>query len=180
MTRFLSKLQGKAEEWLTLLAAVAVGAMMVITTADVVMRRVFEVHVKGSYVFVALLFVFVIFFGLAYAQRQDAHISIGVVYDRLPRKARRPIEGVALVISLVLFCLVTWYSAQSAWFNFLAGDTLLGAIPVVTWPSRFAVPVGAGLLSLRFLVQIIRLARRGELFEEAVIRGEAEKRGTGI
>ena len=166
----LPKLQVKAEGWLTLLAAGVVGVMMVITTTDVVARRVFGEHVKGSYEFVSLLFVYVIFFGLAYAQRQDGHITIGIVYDRLSRKARRPIEGVTLVICLVLFSLITWYSARTAWFNLLAGDTILGAMPVLTWPFRFGVPVGAGLLSLRLLTQIVRLVRRGELFEERVRR----------
>lgn len=172
LRRFLPKLQIKAEEWLTLLSAGIIGAMMMITLADVVARRGFHYHVKGSYEYVYLLFVYIVFFGLAYAQRQDAHITIGVVYDRLPRKARRYVEGVTLGISFVLFAALTWFTATSAWFNFLIGDTVLGAIQVITWPSRFGVPVGLGLLALRLLVQIVRLVRRGELFEEAVVREE--------
>lgn len=175
MARSPSRVIAKIEEWFTILAAIAVGVMMLITTVDVVARRVFGEHVKGSYEFVALLFVFVIFLGLAYAQRKDAHITIGVLYDRLPRKARRPIEGTTLIISLVLFSIVTWYSATSAHFNYVIGDTILGAIPVLTWPSRFGVPVGTGLLSLRLLLQFIRLVKEGELFEEAAKEKLARK-----
>lgn len=172
--RFLSKLQIKAEEWLTLTSAGIVGAMMVITTVDVIMRRGFHEHLKGSYEFVMLLFVFVIFFALAYAQRRDRQITIPILYDRLSRRGRYIAEGVTLVICLVMFAAITWYTAQSAWFNFVMGDTLLGAIPVLTWPSRFAVPVGTGMICLRFLVEIGRLVRRRELFEEAA-RSEAIK-----
>lgn len=170
LKRFLPKLQIKAEEWLTLLSAGIIGAMMLITLADVVARRGFRYHVKGSYEYVALLFVYIVFFGLAYAQRQDAHITIGVVYNRLPRKARRYVEGLTLGISFILFATLTWYTATSAWLNFILGDTVLGAIQVVTAPARVGVPVGLGLLALRLLVQIVRLVRRGELFEEVVVR----------
>lgn len=170
--RFLSTLQIRAEEWLSYISAVAIGFMMVITVADVVARRLFHGHVQGSYEYVALLFVYLIFFGLAYAQRQDAHITIGILYDRLPRKARLSTEGVLLVISFILFSALTWYTAKSAWVNFLLGDTLLGSIQVATWPSRVGVPLGCGMLALRLLVQIVRLVGRGELYEEAVVREE--------
>lgn len=168
--RFLLKLQIEAEEWLSYISAGAIGAMMVITVADVVARRFFHGHVKGSYEYVSLLFVYLIFFGLAIAQRRDAHITLGILYDRLPRKVRLPIEGVTLALSFILFSALTWYTAKSAWFNFLMGDTLLGSIQIVTWPSRVGVPVGCGMLALRLLVQIVRLVRRGELYEEAVVR----------
>ena len=147
--------------------------MMVITVTDVVARRGFHEHVKGSYEYVALLFVFIIFFGLAHAQRQDAHITIGVLYGRLSPKARRIVEAVTLSICFVLFAALTWYTGKSALFNAQLGDTVLGSIQVITGPSRFGVPVGCGLFALRFLVQIVRLLRYGELFEEAVVR-EAE------
>lgn len=179
VTGFWFKLLVKVEDWITILAAVAIAAMMVITTTDVIARRAFDIHVKGSYEFVMLLFVYVIFFGLAYCQRQDSHITVGILYDRLTKKARRSIEGVVLVISFVLFALITWHSALSAWFNLQAGDTILGAMPVLTWPSRIGVPVGTGLLSLRLLVQIVRLVMRGELYEEVVVREESAKRGAG-
>jgi TRAP-type C4-dicarboxylate transport system permease small subunit len=157
--RFLSKLQTSAEECLGYISALAIASMMVITVADVLVRRVFHGHV--------------IYFGLAYAQRRDAHITIGIVYDRLPRKAQLPIEGVLLSISFILFSALTWYTAKSAWFNYQMGDTMLGAIQVKTWPSRLGVPVGCGIFALRFLAQLIGLVKRGELYEEAVIGEDA-------
>lgn len=169
VTAFLSQWQVRAEEWLSYVAAAAIAAMMVITVTDVVARYVFRKHIAGSYEYVALLFVYLIFFGLAYAQRQDAHITIGVLYERLPRRARLVSQAVVLVASFILFSALTWYTAKSAWVNYLLGDTMLGAIQVVTWPSRIAIPVGCGALALRLLVQIVRLAKRGELYEEAAV-----------
>jgi len=168
--KYLMKLQIKVEEWLSYISAGAIGAMMIITVADVVARRLFHGHVKGSYEYVSLLFVYLIFLGLAIAQRRDAHITFGILYDRLPRKVRLYTEGVILALSFTLFSALTWYTAKSAYVNFLMGDTLLGSIQVVTWPSRVGVPVGCGMFALRLLVQIVRLVGRGELYEEAMVR----------
>lgn len=170
LIHFLLKLQNVAEEWLSYISAAAIGFMMLITVADVVARRVFHGHVKGSYEYVSLLFVYLIFFGLAIAQRRDAHITFGIVYDRLPRRARIPVEGGILVLSFVLFSVLTWYTAKSAWVNYLMGDTMLGSIQVVTWPSRLGVPLGCGMLAFRLLTQIIQLLWSGILFEEAAKR----------
>jgi len=168
----LSVAQNRIENWFCILSAGIIAGMMVITVADVICRRVLNYHIKGSYEYVSLLFVYLIFFGLAYAQRQDKHITIGILYDRLPRKARKPIEGVILIISFILFAAITWYSGKSALFAYYSHDTVLGVVQVITWPSRFGVPIGSGILALRFLTQIIRLVRRGELFEETAVKEE--------
>lgn len=174
--RFLSNQQIKVENWLSYISAGVIAAMMIITIADVVARRGFSEHVKGSYEYVALLFVYLIFFGLAFAQRTDSHITIGVLYNRLPRIGRLRTQAVTCIIGFGLFATLTFFSAESAFFAYKIHDTLLGAIQVITWPSRIGVPVGIGLLALRFLAQLIGIIKRGELLEEAAAkeRGEAE------
>ena len=167
LTRSLASLQRRIEEGLCYVSAVAVGAMMVITVAEVGARWLFRKSVPGSYEYVSLLFVYLIFLGLTYAQRRDAHISVGIVYDRLTRRSRKIIEGVLLFASFALFAALTWYSGVSAWENYLLGDTILGAIQVETWPARAGIPIGCGMLALRLLVQLSRLLRHGELYEEA-------------
>jgi TRAP-type C4-dicarboxylate transport system permease small subunit len=168
--RFFSNLQVKAENWLSYISAGVIATMMIITIADVVARRGFNYHVKGSYEYVSLLFVYLIFFGLAFAQRTDAHITIGVLYNRLPRIGRLRTQAVTCIIAFGFLAALTYFSAESAFFAYKIQDTLLGAIQVITWPSRVGVPVGIGLLALRFLAQLIGIIRRGELLEETAAK----------
>jgi len=157
--RVLSKLQVNLEQGLTFAAATIIGAMMLLTTASVVMRRVFNSPIRGDYEYITLLFVFTVFFGLAYAQSRHQHIRIAVVHDWLSPRQRRYVDIVVLTISLGLFLILTWRSAiQTAW-ALEKGDTILGAIQVKTWPPRLAVAVGAGLLCLRIFVQLVRRVR---------------------
>jgi len=157
--RVLSKLQVNLEKGLTLVAAAIVGVMMLLSAASVLMRWVFNSPIRGDYEFISLLFVFTVFFGLAYAQSRHQHISIGFVHDRLPERLRRYVDIVVLAISLGLLLIVTWQAAISTAWALKMGDTILGAIQVKTWPPRLAVAVGTGLLCLRIFVQLVRLVR---------------------
>ena len=159
MGRVLSKLQVNVEQGLTLAAATIIGVMMLLATASVVMRRVFNSPIRGDYEYITLLFVFTVFFGLAYAQSRYQHIYIGVVHDRLSPRLRRYVDIVVLTISLGVFLIVTWRSAVNTAWALEMGDTILGAIQVKTWPPRLAVAVGTGLLCLRIFVQLVRRVR---------------------
>ena len=165
-----TRLQDRLEELLCYISALAVAVMMTITTLEVVVRGVFYTSVPGSYEYVSLLFVYLIFLGLAFSQRRDAHIAIGIVYDRLPRKTRQIVQGVFLLVAFVFFAAITWTSAVSTWNNFVMGDTMLGAIEIHTWWARAGVPAGCALFSLRFLTQLCCLVTSGELYEETAAR----------
>jgi TRAP-type C4-dicarboxylate transport system permease small subunit len=165
-----TRLQDRLEEFLCYVSALAVAAMMLITTLEVIARAAFYKSVPGSYEYVSLLFVYLIFLGLAFSQRRDAHITIGIVYDHLSRKARQIVQGVFLLVAFVFFAAITWTSAVSTWDNYVLGDTVLGVIEVHTWWARAGVPVGCGFISLRFLTQLCSLVTSGELYEETAAR----------
>lgn len=166
MGRFLSRLQARAEMWLTVGGAIATALMMVMTTAEVFARKVLNTSLEGSYEYVSLLFPGVVFLGLAYAQSRNEHIQFGISDDWIPVRLRRPIQGVVLGLSLVLFGVVTWSSALAVVWAQQMGDTILGALAVLTWPSRIFVPVGAGFLCLRLAVQLGRLVNGRDVFEK--------------
>lgn len=179
MTKFTAaaaRLQNLIEEWLCYISAMAVAVMMAITVLEVFARALFRKSVPGSYEVVSLLFVYLIFFGLALSQRRDAHISIGLVYDHLPRKAQQIVQGVFLVVAVVFFAAITWASAVSTWENYVLGDTILGVIEVKTWWARASVPIGCAFFSLRFLTQFCCLVTSGDLYEETAMRERAPQK----
>lgn len=164
--RSLPRLQTQAEMWLTVGGAITTAVMMVITTAEVFARKVLSTSLEGSYEYVSLLFPGVVFLGLAYAQSRNEHIQSEILEDRIPVWLRRPIQGVVLGLSLILFSIITWSSATAVVWAREMGDTILGALPVLTWPSRIFVPVGAGFLCLRLAVQLWRLVAGRDVFEK--------------
>lgn len=160
------KAQRQMEDILSYISAVAVAFMMVITVADVLVRYLTSHNVPGSYSFVSLAFVFVIYLGLALAQRENSHIAIDALYDKFPRPLRKTLQGVQLLVMLLFFAGLTWYTGVSAWENYSMGDTILGAIAVFTWPARIMIPIGMFFLSFRFLSQLVELVVQDVLIEE--------------
>ena len=164
--RALLSVQRHIEDILTYFSAAAVAAMMVITVADVLVRYLTPTNVPGSYEYVSLLFVLVIYLGLAYAQRENSHIAIDALYSRLPRRWRKLLQFLQLSAFLVFAAALTWYTAAVTWDNYVLGDTILGAISVVTWPSRLTISIGFLVLAFRFLIQLLNLVILDKLIEE--------------
>lgn len=164
--RALLSAQRHIEDILTYVSAAAVAAMMVITIADVIVRYLTPTNVPGSYEYVSLLFVLVIYLGLAYAQRENSHIAIDALYSKLPRRYRKLLQLFQLGTFLVFAAALTWYTASVTWDNYVFGDTILGAISVVTWPSRLTISIGFLFLSFRFLIQLMNLLILDKLIEE--------------
>lgn len=158
--------QRKLEEIACYASAMAVAIMMTITVLEVFARALFSISLPGAYEYVSLMFVYLIYLGLGYSQRHDAHITVGILYDHMPRGLRKVVEGVYLLAAFLFFAILTWTSAESAWTNYVMGDTVLGIVEVKTWWARAGIPVGLALFSLRFLTQLIHLITRDELFEE--------------
>lgn len=168
-------LQRWLEEIACYVSAMAVATMMMITVVEVLARALFSKSLPGAYEYVSLLFVYLIYLGLGYSQRRDAHITVGVLYDRMPRSARKAAQTFYLLVAFVFFAALTWTSAVSAWSNYTMGDTILGIVEVKTWWARAGMPVGLALLSLRFLIQLIGVIAEDELLEEVAKReGAAE------
>ncbi|WP_270728809.1 TRAP transporter small permease [Shimia sp. Alg240-R146] len=169
-TRRLIGVQEKLEEFACYASAMAVAIMMLLTVAEVGARALFTKSMPGAYEYVSLMFVYLIYLGLGYSQRRDAHITVGILYDYLPRGGRKIIQGVYLLVAFVFFAVLTWTTGVSAWTNFVMGDTVLGIIEVKTWWARAGIPVGLALFSLRFLIQFGRLITDDVLPEEGAIR----------
>lgn len=161
------RLQNKLEEIACYVSAMAVATMMSITVLEVLARALFQKSVPGSYEYVSLMFVYLIYLGLGFSQRRDAHITVGILYDHIPRRARKIVQALYLCVACVFFAALTWTSAASAWSAYAMGDTVLGIIEVKTWWARAGIPVGLALFSLRFLIQLIHLITKDVLLEEA-------------
>lgn len=172
LVRSLPETTLAVQKWLEEIAcyasALAVATMMTLTVLEVAARALFSASLPGAYEYVSLMFVYLIYLGLGYSQRQDAHITVGILYDHLPRSVKKAVEGIYLLSAFLFFSILTWTSAESAWSNYVLGDTILGIIEVKTWWARAGIPIGLALFSLRFLTQLIQLITRNELFEEVL------------
>ncbi|MDB5512635.1 MAG: transporter small permease [Enterovirga sp.] len=140
----------------TWIAAATMFAIMIIVSADVFMRYVFNSPLGWAYDIISLYLMAAVFFlVLSHAYQAGAHVSVDILQQRLPATPFRITEVITTGASLVVFLVITWVGWRRMTDSFLEGDVVAGAIPWPTWPALALVPFGCGLLALRLAIAFV-------------------------
>ena len=153
MTKFTSRIE-QAMIWLAVLATLA---MMLLTSADALLRYTINKPIVGAYeVTEKYLMVAAIFLGFSYAYRGGAFIRVTFLVDMLPKPWRLATDYVAYLISLAC-CVVFMIATAGQAVRELADTTTLATLPILTGPAYCMVPVGFFALLLLMLADARRI-----------------------
>lgn len=146
---------------LATLAALGIFAIMIIVSLDVLLRYVFNAPFAWSFDLISIYLMSGAFFlALSDTLRLEHHVSVDIVYMRLPLKARRILKVIAWALSCVLFACITVLATQAALDRWNNADVVAGAIEWPTWiPAAIAV-LGFGVMTLRLALGTIAVAAR--------------------
>lgn len=148
---------GRQVRWLIL-------ATVLISAANAVMRKAFDISSNGWLELQWLLFGAVFMLAAAYTLQMNAHVRIDVISSRLSRRTRDVIDLLGHLFILLPFALVaTWLSAPFFLESFLEGEMSSNAGGLPVWPAKFLILAGMFLLLLQAISEIIKRA--------AVLRG---------
>ena len=132
-------------------AASIVVILMAMVVADIFDRKVLNKPVPMAYEVGAFMLVFIVFLGLAYSQRQKAHIRVEILTLRMPPKIRAVMDLAAYTLGIVIYGLIFYETFKWSYHSFEIGEYVAGLVNIPKWPSQFAVVFGSLLLSLQFL-----------------------------
>lgn len=140
------------------LLAAAMGAMALITAANVVTRYLSNISLAFTEEYSVALMVVVAMVGTALATAGGRHIRIGFFADKLSPRRRRGAEIMALSLLILCFGLILWYGARMVWdeYDF---EVLSPGLGHPQWLYTVWLPVLAVLVIGRAAGRIIRLAR---------------------
>ena len=113
MTGNFERLITRVSFFMKWVAGGALVAMMLLTSADVVMRF-FSSPIPGTYEIVGFLSVITISFALAYTQLSGRHVSIDLLVEKLPIKPRKILVLITHLLSISLFVILAWQSCVYA------------------------------------------------------------------
>lgn len=171
----------RAFAWLagaaSILGTACIVLMMLHVAADVVGRYFFNAPLPGTITVVAHYYmVVVVFLGLGVAERQNSHIAVEIVADLLPAIVRRGLEGLGAAISVFAFGLVAWRGAEEAIRKTAVGAAISqGSDTIPVWASYWAIPFGAGLMTLFCISRLVlAVARRRAAAQPAGTGGEVQ------
>ena len=103
----ISKTLGKFSGILKFIGAAALTGMMLLTVVDVI-GRFFKYPIFGSVELVGFMATIVIATALPYTYKMDGHVGVEILVRLLSKKAQLIIDIITRLISLILFCLITW------------------------------------------------------------------------
>ena len=135
--------------------------MTLLVAADVVGRYVFQNPLTGSTDLIELMLVFLVFFGLAYCAAVDGHVSVDVVYSRLPRRVQRNLDKITSAASVIIFALMAWRMGLRAWDNAQDPEGFVTSMLLIPhWPFMFLAALGALLLFVQLIINFIHSLTR--------------------
>lgn len=123
------------------LIGVLFGVTLLVITAQIVWRYVFNDSLTWTEELARYLFVWITFVGAALAIRDGTHIRMALVIDRLPAQLRRWLDVAQLVLVALFLCLVAGLGFQWVWLNTDAVTPALG-LPLA-FVSYAALPLAS-------------------------------------
>lgn len=132
------------------LGEIAVVAMMVLITADVISRYVFNYVIDAGAEIVAHYFmVAIIYFALGDITRAEGHLSATFFTDWMTARGKTLLEGFIALVLCAFMLLVTWRTTISALEATRIGELLQASrtnLPI--WPSRWILPFGCVTMAI--------------------------------
>ncbi len=160
--RLADRFAGWASNLTLLAGAAALVLMMVHVFADVIGRYVFNSPIEGTLETVQIYYmVMVVVLPFAYVTRKDGQIIVALFTQKMAPRRLAALDAAVGVFTLAFMGLFTWMSGIEAVNKTLLGEVReLGDSVIIQWPTRWFLPVGAGIMALVVLIQIIRDIRK--------------------
>ena len=133
--------------------------MIVVVTAQVLWRYVFDNSLDWTEEFSRHVFVWMTFVGAALAVKEGTHIRVSILVDMLPVKMKNYLASVYLVLIVIFLGLVAFFGFQQV--NLTAGQRTSGLDLPLNYVLYASLPV-ASLFGIWFAVRNAVSAMRND------------------
>lgn len=127
----------------------------VILFANVVARYVFNLGLPWAEELVRYQIVWMVFLGASVAAREGIHIGVDILAKFSPPAISRLLVLLVHAVSVVFCAVIVWYGAELI-AQTRAFAQISPAMQVPMWLIQLAIPVGAGLMGIRFAQHFVR------------------------
>lgn len=134
-------------------------AIMVIVFTDVFARYVLNVPIEWVYdVISRYLMVALFFFSLSWTLGTGEHVRVLFFRQFVTRRTRRIFDLLAAILGGAAFALIFVAGFDRFWRDWTSGDVYVGAYLWPNWIASICVPLGVGIMCLRFALMIVASA----------------------
>jgi TRAP-type mannitol/chloroaromatic compound transport system permease small subunit len=134
-------------------------AAVLISAANAIVRKAFDVSSNAFLEIQWYLFAAVFMLGVGYVLLKNAHVRIDFISSRLSKRTNAIIDLLGLVIFTIPLALIliylSWPLFQRA---FESGEMSANAGGLIRWPVLLLIPVGFAVLALQGFSELIKRA----------------------
>jgi TRAP-type transport system small permease protein len=128
--------------------------MMFLTTLDVALRYFFSSPIPGALEVSEIMLAIFGILGIAYTHGIGANVRVTMLVEKLPPRAAAALNLVTGLLSLQIIVILVWYGVVTGVEEFRFGTTT-DSLKIPLYPVHFLLPVGALLLSLEIVKDLI-------------------------
>jgi TRAP-type C4-dicarboxylate transport system permease small subunit len=140
-------------------SAVLLGAMMLLTCADVVGR--FLGHpILGAVELGVLMAALVLAFSLPYTQREKGHVGVELLYMRLGPRWQTALDLITSATGSALFGMICWQTWRYAGQMKASGEVSM-TLQLPTYTIIYLIAASFGMLAAVQGVEVVAALRRG-------------------
>ena len=166
LNRFL-----QAMAWI---AAAAVFVIMLLITADVLSRLLFNKPFVGTAEIVSSIIIMVCFMEIPYVAVKGAHVRSTTFYDKMNQTGKTLIDMLAALLGILVYACII----RASWAGFLNAikiheAEIAGSLRITTVPGRFIIIFGSALMILEFINEIVKHIYKLRTGKELTEKGEA-------
>jgi len=171
LRRFLDRLYAASGA----LAAVCLASIAVVMLAQAAMRELGMLF-RGADDIVSWLCAGSAFLALGHTFRRGELVRIGLVVDRLPARVRRPVNLAALAVAVAFVGYMVYAVTRFVYESWQFNEVAQGLIQIPIWIPQMSFVLGALILFVAMLDELVVLARGGKPAYQAAEEERRERK----
>jgi len=149
-------------------AGIAFAALCISVGIQVAARYIFSVSFGWAEEFPLFVFLWVCFLAAASAYRQNSHLGVSLVFDRLPKGFRKVARYIELLLTFGFFAIIFYYEQDVA-------RTIGSSFVVLKFP-KFYYFIGIPIAAVIFMILVIEKI----IVQVKIDFGRSETGGTDV
>lgn len=138
----------------------------VLNFSQVAARYVFGFSASSLEEISVYLIVWMVFVGMAHADRLERNISLDIVHSCLPDRATDRLWRVADILIATTSGLLAWYAIQAVQFSHMIGEESVSRLSAPIWIVMLVIPVCFAIVACRAMARAYTGRARQSITDE--------------
>lgn len=152
---FTSKNLIKLYRFVSVLGGALIVLMSVLPFINATGRTLFNMPLQGQVEITQLAMIYVVFLGFAYGLKQDQHVQMNYLYNKLGDRGKQISQLFTSLVGFFFMLLCSYMTWEFFWDSFVIQETMRAPITLPAWLAKFALPLSFLLVAIEFGYRVI-------------------------